>query len=106
MQYNRGMARYTDTIETIDATQWTGDFSAIQAFLTSVTPFVVDPKVTEDNPDATGVAELPDGRISIYVGGETVFEYAQVGDWLAKGADAHLRTIDGASFSASWTLVP
>jgi hypothetical protein len=100
------MAKYTDSSETIDAIQWSGSFSAIQTFLVEVSPFFIDPKVTEDNPDATGVAALPDGRLSVFVGGSTVFEYAQSGDWLARGANTHLRTIDATSFAANWTLVP
>jgi hypothetical protein len=100
------MAKYTDGSEIIDAIQWGGSFSAIQAFLVAVSPFFIDPKVTEDNPDATGVAELPDGRLSVFVGGSTVFEYAPSGDWLARGANSHLRTIDATSFATSWTLVP
>jgi hypothetical protein len=100
------MAKFTDGSEIIDAIQWGGNFSAIQAFLVAVSPFFIDPKVTEDNPDGLGVAALPDGRLSVFVGGSTVFEYAQNGDWLARGADAHLRVIDATSFAASWTPVP
>jgi len=100
------MAKYTDGVETIDAIQWTGDFSAIQAFLAAVSPFYIDPKVTEDNPDATGVADLGDGRLSCFVGGAQVFQYALADDWLARGADTHLRVIAQATFAASWTPVP
>lgn len=100
------MSKYTDGNEIIDAIQWSGDFSTIQAFLVEVSPFFIDPKVTEDNPNATGVAELPDGRVSVFIGGASVFEYAQNEDWLARGANTHLRTIDMASFSTNWTLVP
>lgn len=100
------MAKYTNGSETIDAVQWTGNFSTIQTFLVEVSPFFIDPKVTEDNPNSTGVADLLDGRLSVFVGGSTVFEYAQSGDWLAKGANTHLRTIDAVSFAANWTLVP
>lgn len=99
------MAQYTNGTDTIDAIQWTGDLNAIGAFLSSVEPFFVDPKVTEDNPDATGVSELPDGRLSVYVGGDTVFAYAQANDWLAKGTDGHLGAIDAATFAATWAPV-
>lgn len=100
------MAKYTDGSETIDAIQWGSDFTAIQAFLVAVSPFFIDPKVTEDNPNATGVTALTDGRLSVFVGGSPVFAYAASGDWLARGADTHLRTIDATSFAANWTLIP
>ena len=99
------MSKYTDGSEVIDAIQWNGNFSAIQAFLVEVSPFFIDPKVTEDNPNATGVAELPDGRISVFVGGSSVFEYALNNDWLARGANTHLRTITAADFSVNWAPV-
>ena len=100
------MAKYTNGSKTIDATQWAGDFSAVEAFLLSVSPFFVDPKVVEDNPVATGVAELPDGRISVFVGGDPPFQYGQPSDWLARGEDAHLRIVDQAAFSTDWSPVP
>ena len=100
------MAKYTNGSETIDALQWESDFSAIQAFLVAVSPFFIDPKVTEDNPNATGIAELPDGRLSVFTGGSAVFDYAQSGDWLVRGVDTHMRTIDATNFATNWTLVP
>jgi len=100
------MPKYTNGSETIDAIQWTGNFATIQTFLTAVAPFFIDPKVTEDDPTATGVAQLPDDRLSVFVGGSTVFEYAQHDDWLVRGANTHLRTIDATTFTASWTLIP
>jgi hypothetical protein len=98
------MPQYTNGTETVDAIAWEGDFSQVVSFL-QANPPILDPKVTEDNPTALGVAQQGEDLV-VFVGGPQPYQTCVPGDFLVRGANLHLRTIDQATFQATFAPVP
>jgi hypothetical protein len=59
------MTRYTNGTEVVDAIAWDGELSSAQAFVKQH-PVKHHPKVTEDDPNALGIALVEPGLLTVF----------------------------------------
>jgi hypothetical protein len=101
------MATYTRNSDAavFAAIAWSGTFADVTAFLAANPPFL-HPKVLEDNPNAIGIVEIPDGTLAVY-GIDGTPTIAHLTDMILRAQTDHALTVVGAAaFAANYTLVP
>lgn len=104
----RVMTQYKNKIpalgDTVQAMPWSGDISAINVFLLAFPP-ALNPKVTEDNPNANGVVSNDGITLVVYpLDGNPV--NAALTDMLIRSdVDHGLSTMTAAAFGAAYDPV-
>lgn len=83
---------------------WAGTFADITAFL-AANPPQLHPKVTEDNPAATGITLLPSGDLAVYGIAGTPTTCHLTDNVLRAATDHWLSVVTAAALAVSFTLV-
>ncbi len=100
------MAQYKNNIDStlVEAVPWNGDISAMNAFLVAFPP-ALNPKVTEDNPNANGITTHDGITLFVYpLDGVPVA--AALSDMLIRSdVDHGISTMAAAAFASGYTLI-
>lgn len=100
------MAQYKHNTDNtvVEAVAWNGDLSEMDAFLSQFPP-ALNPKVTEDNPNANGIVSN-DGVTLIIYPLDGIPVNAALTDMLIRSDGDHgLSTMTAANFNAAFTAV-
>ena len=100
------MAQYKSKTDNtlVEAVAWGGDIGAMNLFLTAFPP-ALNPKVTEDNPNANGVVSNDGITLVVYPLDGNPVNAALTDMLIRSGVDHGLSTMTAAAFGAAYDPV-